>query len=567
MRYLALACSYDETIAVDGRIDQATEAGLRRLVASGRQLVLLSRRPLDELLATLPEHLFVWIVAEYGGLLHHPGTRMGRPLADPIPHAVVQGLRDREVTPLAVGQVSVATSQANQAALQEVVQEAGVELEVVADKDQVLAVPAGVDKATGLDAALQELELSAHNLVGVGHAATDQGFLGRCAVAVAVANAAEALKQRCDLVTKRPAGAGVVELVDRLVTEDLADLDTQLGRYRLLLGHDQDQPVTAPAYGANLLLAGPSGTGKSTLAAGLLERLAEQDYQVLVLDPEGDHEDFQNAVHLGDRHDPPGIDQLLAALQEPGQRVVANLLGRRLEELPGYLNQFLRRLPELRTRTGRPHFLMLEEAHHFLPLPGERGAFVLPRWVDGLIMATVNPEHVSPTALWLADTVVTFGDAAASGLERYCQAIGEPPPQGAPRKLPAGAALAFRRAGGRDLVRFQIAGGASERRPHLRRWAESELDAANSFYFRGPKGRLRLRAATLQRFVLLAEGVDEDTWQHHLRQGDYSAWFRTATHDEVLAEHAAEVEQGDLPADQSRQRILTVIRDRYLPAP
>lgn len=396
MRYLALACSYDETIAVDGRIDQATEAGLRRLVASGRQLVLLSRRPLDELLATLPEHLFVWIVAEYGGLLHHPGTRMGRPLADPIPHAVVQGLRDREVTPLAVGQVSVATSQANQAAVQEVVQEAGVELEVVADKDQVLAVPAGVDKATGLDAALQELELSAHNLVGVGHAAIDQGFLGRCAVAVAVANAAEGLKQRCDLVTKRPAGAGVVELVDRLVTEDLADLDTQLGRYRLLLGHDQDRPVTVPAYGANLLLAGPSGTGKSTLAAGLLERLAEQDYQVLVLDPEGDHEDFQNAVHLGDRHDPPGIDQLLAALQEPGQRVVANLLGRRLEELPGYLNQFLRRLPELRTRTGRPHFLMLEEAHHFLPLPGERGAFVLPRWVDGLIMATVNPEHVSP---------------------------------------------------------------------------------------------------------------------------------------------------------------------------
>ena len=64
MRYLPLACSYDETIAVDGRIDQATEAGLRRLVASGRQLILLSRRPLEELLATLPEHLFVWIVAD-----------------------------------------------------------------------------------------------------------------------------------------------------------------------------------------------------------------------------------------------------------------------------------------------------------------------------------------------------------------------------------------------------------------------------------------------------------------------------------------------------------------------
>jgi NaMN:DMB phosphoribosyltransferase len=99
-----------------------------------------------------------------------------------------------------------------------------------------------------------------------------------------------------------------------------------------------------PAYGANLLLAGPSGAGKSTPAAGLLERLAEQDYQVLVLDPEGDHEDFEDAVDAGDRHDPPSIDQLLAALQEPGQRVVANLPGRRLEDLPAYLNQLLRRL-------------------------------------------------------------------------------------------------------------------------------------------------------------------------------------------------------------------------------
>jgi hydroxymethylpyrimidine pyrophosphatase-like HAD family hydrolase len=74
--------------------------------------------------------------------------------------------------------VSVATSQANQAALQDVVQEAGAELQVVADKDQVITMPAGVDKATGLDTALQELELSANKLVGIGHASTDQGFLG-----------------------------------------------------------------------------------------------------------------------------------------------------------------------------------------------------------------------------------------------------------------------------------------------------------------------------------------------------------------------------------------------------
>jgi hypothetical protein len=139
---------------------------------------------------------------------------------------------------------------------------------------------------------------------------------------------------------------------------------------------------------------------------------------------------------------------------------------------------------------------MLDEAHHFLPLPGEPDAFVLPRWVDGLLMATVNPEHVSPTALSLADMVVTFGDAASSALERYCQAIGELPPDQAPAKVPTGQALAFDRTGGSRLVQFEIAGGQTERRPHLRRYAESELDEAKSFYFRGEDGRLRLRPST-----------------------------------------------------------------------
>jgi hypothetical protein len=275
-------------------------------------------------------------------------------------------------------------------------------------------------------------------------------------------------------------------------------------------------------------------------------------------------------AHLGGRHDPPTAEQLITVLREhPEKSVVANLLGRRLEDLAAFLRELLPGLQELRTRTGRPHLVMLDEAHHFLPLPGEPGAFVLPRWVNGLLMATVNPEHVSPTALSLADMVVTFGDAASSALERYCQAIGEPPPDQAPTEVAAGQALAFNRTGGGHLVQFEIAGGQTERRPHLRRYAESELDETMSFYFRGQDGQLRLRAQTLAMFIHLAEGVDDVTWLHHLRQGDYSAWFLEATHDEALAEQAAQVEQeaAELPAEESRRRIIAAIKDRYLEDP
>lgn len=40
-------------------------------------------------------------------------------------------------------------------------------------------------------------------------------------------------------------------------------------------------------YGRNILIAGPSRSGKSTLAASLIERLIENDYQVCIVDPEG----------------------------------------------------------------------------------------------------------------------------------------------------------------------------------------------------------------------------------------------------------------------------------------
>jgi hypothetical protein len=36
-------------------------------------------------------------------------------------------------------------------------------------------------------------------------------------------------------------------------------------------------------------------------------------------------------------------------------------------------------------------------------------------------------------------------------------------------------------------------------------------------------------------FVQIAEGIDDRTWMHHLKQGDYSAWFREIIKDRELA--------------------------------
>jgi hydroxymethylpyrimidine pyrophosphatase-like HAD family hydrolase len=110
MRYLVLACDYDGTLAHHGRVAEETLAALERLQATGRRLVLVAGRVLDELRSLFPDvGLFEWVVAENGTLLYQPSGREERRLAEPPPGRLLQHLRERGVAPLEVGRVVVAT--------------------------------------------------------------------------------------------------------------------------------------------------------------------------------------------------------------------------------------------------------------------------------------------------------------------------------------------------------------------------------------------------------------------------------------------------------------------------
>jgi hypothetical protein len=62
----------------------------------------------------------------------------------------------------------------------------------------------------------------------------------------------------------------------------------------------------------------------------------------------------------------------------------------------------------------------------------------------------------------------------------------------------------------------------------------------------------------------IAQGVDDRTWEHHFRAGDYSAWFRRVIKNDDLAREAAEVEVDlSLDASESRRRIADAITRRY----
>jgi hypothetical protein len=74
---------------------------------------------------------------------------------------------------------------------------------VIFNKDAVMVLPSGVNKATGLWAALDAMRLSPHNVVGVGDAENDQAFLRLCECSVAVANALPTVKEYADVSTPK----------------------------------------------------------------------------------------------------------------------------------------------------------------------------------------------------------------------------------------------------------------------------------------------------------------------------------------------------------------------------
>jgi len=222
VRFLAFATDYDGTLATDGAVDRETVAALRRLGATGRKLILVTGRQLNDLLDVFPDAaLFDAVVAENGAVLYRPASRETRLLAPSPPSEFVEALRRRGVAPLWTGQVVVATVQPNETVVMDVIRELGLDLQVILNKGSVMVLPASVDKATGLRAALDELAIPPQSVVGVGDAENDQAFLATCGCGVAVANALDTLKAGATHVTRGQAGAGVREIIDSMIAGDL----------------------------------------------------------------------------------------------------------------------------------------------------------------------------------------------------------------------------------------------------------------------------------------------------------------------------------------------------------
>lgn len=563
MRYLALASDYDGTLARHGTVFESTVEALIRFRKSGRWLLLVTGRELPDLENVFPRlDIFHRIVAENGALLYDPHTREKRPLANPPPASFIDALRRRGV-PMSVGQVIVATSEPHEATVLETIRDQGLELNVIFNKGAVMILPAGINKLTGLRAALEELGLSEHNVIGVGDAENDHAFLSHCEFGAAVENALPAVKETADFVTVASHGEGVTELIDEALKDDLASLSARVTRHDILIGRDGADKFFLPSYGSSLLIAGPSGSGKSTFTAGVLEAIQNEGYQFCLIDPEGDYQAIPGAVTVGDEKHPASEEQTLEALRKASSHAVVSLVGIPIQDRPSFFARLIPKLQEMRARTGRPHWIIVDETHHMFPSDPGSAAAELPPGMRNMLFITVHPGHVSKATLQTANIVAAIGAAPSEVLKEFADASGEPAPTGNSSEISQGRVLFWFR--NTDTVRSaETVVAKTERSRHKRKYAHGELEPERSFYFTGPHGQFKLRAQNLTIFLQLADGLDDETWRYHLQKGDYSNWFRKQVRDNELAAEAERIERNDaLDVKTSRDRIKRAIEERY----
>jgi hypothetical protein len=168
-------------------------------------------------------------------------------------------------------------------------------------------------------------------------------------------------------------------------------------------------------------------------------------------------------VTLGDAKHEPRLEEAGELLRHVKENLVVNLLGIQLDERPRYFAKLFLQLCQLRAETARPHWMLIDEAHHMMP-PEWATATTLPQQLQGTIFVTVHPDHVARAALETVSFVVAVGVNPESTLRAFCGALGEEPPEMCNGQIERGLAYLWERKE-RRLRRVRI----NEPRQHLRR--------------------------------------------------------------------------------------------------
>ena len=571
--FRALAVDFDGTLARDGHVSADTLAAIDEARAALVTVVLVTGRILAGLYRVFPDagaHVDA-IVAENGAVV---STRRGaRLVASPVDPSVGEALNAAGVA-WRSGQVLLACSGADEPAVLDVIRRLGLEYQLVRNRGELMVLPPGITKGTGLLDALGELGLSPHNTVGVGDAENDHSLLAVCELGAAVSDAVEALRAHADLVLEHPDGAGVAELLRSGVFAGHERVFPR--RWQLTLGADADgRPVTVPASQLNLVVAGGTGDGKSYLAGLMAEQLVGLGYSVFVVDPEGDHIGLAQLrdVLVVDARRGVGPAEVVRLLHHRYATIVLDLSGLSAEDQHEYVGRLSVEIEAYRRITGLPQWVVVDEAHG--PLGREAvGTRMFEPAAKGYLLVTWHPEELSADVVAGVDAVVALGSPRPSeGLVDVTAAVADLPRADIARLLvgpPGRAVLVWRHHPGRATA-FALGGRATPHLRHQHKYGVAGVDEPRRFYFRaGPDAPTGAVAANLGELEAELSRCDRAVLCHHCPKLDFSRWIEGVFHDRDLAEQVEATEGAVTPTspdavvEEARVALVAALQQRRL---
>jgi hydroxymethylpyrimidine pyrophosphatase-like HAD family hydrolase len=570
----ALACDFDGTLASEDRLTSAARDALERARRAGLRLILITGRTFFELTRVCDAlELFDTVVAENGAVLYHPASAMVRDEGPPPPARLLAEL-DRRGVEYQVGRVIVGTTRSDESQVRAALAATGVSRAIVYNRAFLMLLPAGVSKGTGIESALRALGLSFHDVVAFGDAENDLPLFEACGWSACPASAEPAVRDLVDWVFPGEDGDGVAAAIVGPVLDGLPV--ERSPRHRIHLGWSgaTSESVSMPARGINVLIHGDSLSGKSWMTGALLERLTAARFAVCVIDAEGDYQVLadRGAFRRIDIRDEDDVGQAVGWLQrEPEACVIIDLSclahGARMQAT----EQALRTIRTLRRRTGRPHWVVLDEAHYSLHAGGvsDEALGIEDR---GFCLVTYRPSWVRERVLAAVDVLISAkttdrGELALVASRFLGRAGREDDSRAALATLPGGEFVVVQPDGnGRwSAATFVAAPRQTPHVRHLSKYADVLHPPERRFFFRQPGGDLVGSAGSLHEFCRALGGVSDAVLTHHALRGDFSRWIQGVYADRELARQLAKSEQrwcrGEIP--DLRDVIARLIIARY----
>jgi hypothetical protein len=578
-----LATDLDGTIAQKDQVSDQVWKMLESARENGYQIILVTGRTMKALRAIRPfEEICEAIVAENGALVFFPRSRVEYLPFGQLDPEIVRRLKESGI-PLEVGRSIAATWEPYDEVVSRIITDMRYAATIEFNKGAVMVMPQGATKGSGLMVALHELGYSRHHLIAFGDAENDRSFFEQAELSVAVENAAAEIKELANICLPKPDGIGVSAFIESLLEGKVPSFRSKEEDF-IRFGESPDGTIRQlhpfNLLNRNLCIVGSSGSGKSWLAGHLVEQLLQKEYQVCIIDPEGDYRSIRAFPHTlllgGAAEPPPPVETVITLMEYANLSTIVDLSLCPVPKQVPYVENLLRALFQLHKKNGKPQWILMDEAHYFLQDSNSPLSRLVLDNLDygglGLItyrLGQIPPEIRDKIPNWMITNVKLPEEIQAirKGLTRKYpdrdldldviselkkgQALLSLDPEFVPGSWP-------------QLVEYGKVRRAVPHIRHLHKYLYAPLPSHRQFYFHIDKKSYQgpLTASNLWEFGELIPRLPMETLEYHMERRDFERWLTDVVHDRILARRMRRISRRQPVGEALRQDMEEVVQGR-----